>query len=174
MAKSPGAPKRCDSSLKKPAGGLRAAAVGDHHRRRVPLALLGEDVAPRLLGRAEHSDQKLAHVGVEPRLGRGSARRGAAAGQQAAGAAAELGQRAIADEQDHHSKDPEPAHHQRDEAAEHVPAASAEAAEPALAGPVFEIAALGFVAQPHHPPPALSRGNARPRAAVAFGVARRD
>ncbi len=131
------------------ARGLCPAAVGDHGRRHVALARLGENPGPGFLGRAEDPGQEILHVRVERRPARRRARRRAA--RQDPTPAAELRQGAIADEQDQDSNDPEAAEHERQQAAEHVPAAPAESAEPAaLSGPILEVRTRILAAQTDH------------------------
>ncbi len=153
--------ERAHRSLTHAAGGLRAAGIGHHSCRNIALSALSEDFRPGLLGRAEAAGEEIAHVRVERRAAAARSAGRRAAGQQPASSASELGQRAIAHEQDEHSDDAEAAHDQRQQASEHVPSATAESEAPAAARAVFEMGTGVLAAEPNHSRLLLSRPNAR-------------
>ena len=123
----------------------RAAAVGDQRRRLVLRARLAENVAPDLLGRAEHPQQE----------GRWCWRRASTGAglppppvmPPPPPPPAERGQRAIAEQQDEDADDPEAAARPGRAAAERR--RRRRRSRRRSAGPVLEIAAFRFAAEPH-------------------------
>ena len=116
-------------------------------------------------------DEEAAHLGAERRLAGGQRllRSRARHHSTAAPEPAERAQDEIADNEDDDAADAEPARDQGEQAAERAAPAAAETETAALPGPILEIIAFRFVAQPHRLSPRPP--NAPTSAPVAIGCA---